>query len=276
MNLTDTIYSLDVLDNYKMTLNCNVNYITNKYNKLVIEFIKFILEQLKIDKVNLFKFIVLRGYDTMSNVFLIMLFYTKNIDLTFYYCQKSYYYYVEYINQILEVQNVYLNLSSRDAITYVYTKTIYEINHTIKKNISLNTNNDTNDIFDLINEYSKTYRNIIEIILNHVFINQNQNQNQTMNTIIIDKLEIICDKFNIIQFEKLDNYLTLNKFINIIFNTEIEINNLFEILFLIVKNLIKNKNNINKINKNIISAEILITKLNTIKEPLDCIQFLLK
>jgi len=87
----DNIYSLQILKNYNKTLDCNLNNVMNKYLELIIEYFKFILEKLKINNINISRFIILRGYDTITNIFLKLLLYTKNIDLTFYHYQKSYY-----------------------------------------------------------------------------------------------------------------------------------------------------------------------------------------
>jgi hypothetical protein len=80
-------YSLNQNDNYKEKINKDLSYILNKYVELIIEYIKFITEKINIKKNNYFTFIFIRGYDTITSVFKIMLYYTKNVDLTFYHCQ---------------------------------------------------------------------------------------------------------------------------------------------------------------------------------------------
>ena len=77
---------------------------------------------------NYLKFIVIRGIETLTHVFNTILHYTKNLEITYLHSQKAYYYYIEFISQISEDQNIFLQLSSNDAIMYVYKKTIYNIN----------------------------------------------------------------------------------------------------------------------------------------------------
>ena len=62
-----------------------------------------------------------------------LLLYTKNLELVNYHCQKSYYYYVEFIGQIGDDNHSFLQLNSKDATLFVYKKTIFEINNDFKK-----------------------------------------------------------------------------------------------------------------------------------------------
>ena len=59
--------------------------------------------------------------------------YTKNLDLTVYHCKKAYLFYVEFIGQIGDDNNSYLQLNSKDATLFVYKKTIFEINNEYRK-----------------------------------------------------------------------------------------------------------------------------------------------
>ena len=79
------------------------------------------------------KFIIQRGLITITNVFNIILFYSKNLDMAYYHSQKAYYFYVEFIGQISEEHNTFLQLSSRDAILFIYKKTIFDIHNECKK-----------------------------------------------------------------------------------------------------------------------------------------------
>ena len=104
-----------------------------KYSELLIEYTKFIVENIQIKNKSYSKFIIIRGLDTITNVFTTILYYTKNLDLTFFHCQKSYYFYVEFISQISEAEKLFLQLSSRDASTYVYKKTLFDLNNSVLK-----------------------------------------------------------------------------------------------------------------------------------------------
>ena len=70
MSNKDNNYSLQNVENYKKEFNCNVSEIVEKYSELIIEYFKFIMENIKIKSSKLSKFIIIRGLDTITNVFL--------------------------------------------------------------------------------------------------------------------------------------------------------------------------------------------------------------
>ena len=90
-----------------------------------------------------------------SNIF----YYTKNLELSFYHTQKAYYIYIEFIEQISDDNVTFLQLSSKDAILFVYKKTIFELNNECKKNnkeLSLEEQN----ILGTVNLYINMYKKI--------------------------------------------------------------------------------------------------------------------
>ena len=142
-------YSLYSIDNYKKTINVTINDIFEKYNLLIIEYFKLNITG---------KFIISRGLDTISHVFELMLFYTKNIDMTYYHSQKAFYFYGEFISQIIEDPNNYLQLSSKDASLFVYKKTIFEI---MQKNVNMITEEDKHKL-SILNIYITILKKICE------------------------------------------------------------------------------------------------------------------
>lgn len=154
--------------NFNTKLNCNLSEILQKYVSLILEYTDFISEKVNIKNKKYYDYLYNRGLDTISHVFLLILFYTKNLDITYYHSQKAFYFYVEFIEQILDVQHSFLNLSSRDATMFVYKKTVYEINNEYRKMIDNNeTNNNgigTKDVkFDLLNSYIEIYKMLIRL-----------------------------------------------------------------------------------------------------------------
>lgn len=127
-------YSLHNNENYKKELEPEISDVVIKISELFIDYFKFITENIKLKKTNFSRFIVTRGLDTIINVFNHILLYTKNLDVTYFHCQKAFYLYVEFVGQISEDEKMFLQLSSRDASTYVYKKTIFEINNETKEN----------------------------------------------------------------------------------------------------------------------------------------------
>lgn len=241
-------YSLHNLENYKNILNVSIEEIVKTYKEIIHDFLKFILENLKI-KTNMYsKFIILRGVDTITNVFNIILYYTKNLELTFYHCQKSYYYYVEFIEQISEDQHVFLQLNSRDASTYVFKKTIYELKHDIIGNITFCS--DENKIkLDNVNEYIFFLKNTLELIFQKINL---EYHNLEKKIEIIKKIHVIFNVISLLKLDKKSSKILYYFFEKItIIEKEIDIDLYLEILFGIVKKTIKNMDkSIRNIEKN--------------------------
>ena len=221
-------YSLHNVDNFNKTLDISVNDVVEKYTNLVIEYLNFIYENIKVQNLTYSKFIVIRGLETITNVFSIILYYTKNIDITYFQCQKSFYYYIEFIGQITEEQHTFLQLNSRDAITYVYKKTLFEINNDFRKNMSSPTKENIQK-FDLINEYIKIYKIILLKIIN---------TETKINTNYIDNFKIFCIKLNNIKID-IDNLNILGSLITILDNKIDNTDIFFKIILFITKKINK-------------------------------------
>ena len=121
-SLQNTQYSLYNLENYKSSISNSFEDIIKIYDMLIAEYGK-------VNKKHPQNFIISRGLDTISHVFIMMLFYSKNLNMSYYHSQKAFYYYIEFIEQITGDTNC-LQLSSKDAMMFVYKKTIFEINQT--------------------------------------------------------------------------------------------------------------------------------------------------
>jgi hypothetical protein len=81
--------------------------------------------------------IIYIGLNTVIHIFRITFMKYKNIEITSHYCRQGFLYYLEYINQIsnIELQNT---LNINDAITFVYSKTLTEKSESIISNIEIN------------------------------------------------------------------------------------------------------------------------------------------
>lgn len=265
----DNSYSLENVDNYHKELEQDINEVVNKYFELIKEYLNFIYDNIKIRNKQYIRFIVKRGLDTITNVFLNILYYTKNLNLTYFHCQKSFYFYVEFIGQITEDQHVYLQLSSRDAATYVYRKTIFEINNEFRKNINL-PSKQISEKFDIINLYIEIYKLIAGKLENSYkekensetsdkseYLNLENEDNNYKNKSINENLIKINSKIQmlILNIDELKNlYLLLD-----ILDTKIQNENKFiEIILLYLKKTVKNNNLLLKIRDKIYNEELNI------------------
>ena len=135
---TNHLHLLNNSDNYKKNIVSSFGEIVDKYMKLLIEYIHFTMEHINNNTVTIKnneynKFIFGKGMDTITHVFTLLLYYSKNVELAYYHSQKAFYFYIEFISQISDDQNTFLNLSSRDAVMFVYKKTIFNIQGDIQK-----------------------------------------------------------------------------------------------------------------------------------------------
>lgn len=126
--------------NYNKSLNENTKEVLQKFCGLINEYLFHITENIIIQNHEYYIFIVLRGLNTIKHIFNILLLYTKNLELTIYHTKKAYLFYVEFIGQIREDNNSYLQLNSKDATLFVYKKTIFEINNEYRKQFVLQEN----------------------------------------------------------------------------------------------------------------------------------------
>jgi hypothetical protein len=127
MKNEETKHSLTNPDNYMKSIDCNISVVIEKYLNLIIDYYNNIYSVVHLKNQKYSKYIIIRGLDTLTNVFLNILSSTKNAELTYFHCQKAFYFYIEFIDQISDDEKTFLQLTSRDATTYVYKKTVFEI-----------------------------------------------------------------------------------------------------------------------------------------------------
>uniref|UniRef100_A0A6C0ERH4 Uncharacterized protein n=1 Tax=viral metagenome TaxID=1070528 RepID=A0A6C0ERH4_9ZZZZ len=232
----DTNNSLHNIDNYKKELTSSIFEIIDKYFKLINEYFKFIIENIKFKNTSYSKFIVIRGLSTITNVFSYLLYYTKNIELTIYHCQKSFYFYIEFVEQITEDEKMFLQLTSRDATTYVYKKTIFDINSEYKKIFAICSEESLNK-FNMINIYINIYRTVINKIL--------QLDNLKYNKSNIDYFEQIHHKLHNLNLNKLQ-LSNIENFIEQIYDKIDDSKFFFETILIFIKKINKNLDLIQK------------------------------
>lgn len=169
----DVKIKLNNKENYLNDINYDI--IFDKYISLLIQYTFFINTNEELLKNKNIYFIYEKGLELINNIFCIIILYTKNIDLAYYNVQKSYYFYVEFINQIEQIQLTDLKLTCNDAILFVFKKTIYEIDNDVKKNIII-----TNDniYINLKNSIININKKILDLVcINNIFENtQNINK----------------------------------------------------------------------------------------------------
>jgi len=169
--------SLQNLENYKNDYTNTTSEIFTKYTGLISEYLIQCIENIFFKNTNYYKYVLVKGIETLTHVFKLLLLYTKNLSLAYSHCQKSLYYYVEFICQIGDDTHSFLQLNTKDASLFVYKKTIFDINNehrkefaSIKNSCSITTNTDmllklyTHYVSLLIYDYSFSAQNKILFI----------------------------------------------------------------------------------------------------------------
>jgi hypothetical protein len=242
MNMKQTInnkYSLHETENFNKELTITPNTVMVKYTELLGEYTKFIIENIKIKNPNYSKFIIIRGLDTITHVFMSILYYTKNLDITYFHCQKSFYFYVEFISQISEAEKLFLQLSSRDAATYVYKKTLFDLNNNVLKT---QCSNETKLKFDIIGELIKIQKTILLNVLDGGSIRDH------LKVASIQEFEEIAGKLNSLTLG-LDKTIQLTRIVDILYHKSDEL--FLNLVTQIINKLISNPDSLDSVEQKI-------------------------
>jgi hypothetical protein len=235
-------YLLNNVDNYKPIIQNTPCEILTKFTKVLIEYMRLISEKNNIKNKQYYIFIFERGIETLIHIFSMIFYYTKNLELTYYHSQKAYYFYIEFIEQISDDTITFLQLSSRDALMFVYKKTIFEINNDYKKKCIPSTN-DEKIIIDYIDLSIPLYKKLVSFMLNHKdFKYENKLEYINMYCDKIQDLNIILTRYK----KKESIYFFINLLENKNLEPSVSICQFFKLLeeFIIkLKNYSKEKNN---------------------------------
>jgi hypothetical protein len=96
-----TQYVLYNVENYKPLIQNTPQEILAKFVEVIIEYMRLIAEKINIKNKQYYVFIFERGIEILIHVFSMVFYYTKNLELTFYHSQKSYYFSWNLLNRFL-------------------------------------------------------------------------------------------------------------------------------------------------------------------------------
>ena len=263
-------YTLYNTENYNKTLNNTLQEILPNFMNIMTEYMKFISEKITMKKKAYYLFIVERGIDTLIHVFSMIFYYTKNLPLTIYHTQKAYYFYIEFIEQISDDNVTFLQLSSRDAVLFVYKKTIYDLNNEYKKNMVKITEAEE-EVFEIIKLYTQIYKKTIIFLINHsefAYDKKKENINY-----FCEKMQLLNNSLN--KGKLKNNYLKcINEIIQLLIHNQVKINNFFNITEDFIKQLQTKKktieditiiNKIHDLNACIDETELIMLTANIFK-----------
>lgn len=163
----DEMYSLKNPTVYLNANICTPNSICSHYRQIVIEYFDAAVKQqtnMLIKHNDIFKYILIRGLETITHVFVLVMHYTHNIDAACYHSQRGIILYLEFISQIHESVNNFLKMTSRDAVMYVYKKTIFLLKRELVRGEIINKSND-NTMSDTVCSDIDVYKRDISFYL---------------------------------------------------------------------------------------------------------------
>jgi hypothetical protein len=219
-------YSLINTNNYNDFLISNLKEIINNYIHILLNYILLFNQKIKMDDNNIKFFILKKGISTINHVFLFILYFTKNLEVTFYHSQHSYIFYLEFIEQLNFNSSNTIKISINDAITFVYKKNIYNVNNSIN-----NITEQEKQTFEQIEELLKIYSEIIDIFI-------------SPNNFDLLELKNIIDNFqnNFSKIKNKNNVNVIYYFLNLLFIIDIHNSEKNKLLFLFINEINLRKN----------------------------------
>ena len=249
-------------DNYKKKLDIPNSEIFNNYTSLINEYSNFFIDNTFIQKQTYFNYVYIKGIETISSVFKLLLLYTKNLALTIFHCQKSFYYYIEFIGQIGDSNHQFLQLNSKDATLFVFKKTVFEINSDHRKIFTSPTGNEL-EKFNYIEQLIRYCNTLIKYALDHNDIVDKTIREQHMKDNCNNVLRI-CNKANVSvdssTSKKIDNSYKLeilNNFVDVISTKVCSVKKLFEVIESLHKKLGKNSTDVENVLKNMYNSKLI-------------------
>ena len=245
--------SLENIENYKKNINNSYVEIITKYMLLINEYFTLCLDTIHISNEEYYKYVIMKGIETINHVFKILLLYTKNLNITYYYCQKSLYYYVEFISQIGDNNHIFLKLNSCDASLFVFKKSIYELNQEHRKTFIMY--EEDTIIMKSVEKCITIYNNIIENIL-YKIENKGKEMN-ILNMVEIKTKNIFKQLLNVFEKEEelLNNEL-MNEYINKVLLLTEDNENIIDYINLFLEKI--KKSELNNIKNKLYEGEIKI------------------
>jgi hypothetical protein len=208
-------FDLSNIKNYNRKFKKDLSFYTKEYlllMKEIVEYLEKFIEHGNTKK----QYIILKGIESINHIFLIILLYTKNLSLTLYHCKKSFLYYIEFISQIGEEGNSYLQLNSKDAILFIYRKSIFDINNEARQVFEIEEDDEIK--MDSLRNLAYMFKDFYFLLVNNI-VYKKENDVNNLNSEIVKIVELLNKKklTNEEFYEKIKyliNYFTINNVTN--------------------------------------------------------------
>ena len=203
VEINNKLYNLQLEETYEIYIDIPIKEIIINYTTLLNYYVIYSIENVKTKNINIFN----KGFSLISNVFITILMYTRSLNTTIHHTQKAILYYIEYITQITDKdENMFFNLTLKDAIVYVYTKTIYDINEKVRANYVMT--KFENELFKNLQHLILNYNNLV-LFLSRLDIFQEQDISEKKEILLNLHLlfnEYVLKYYNNIYSDKINLY----------------------------------------------------------------------
>tara|TARA_B100001093_G_scaffold520080_1_gene612546 strand:+ start:12609 stop:13430 length:822 start_codon:yes stop_codon:yes gene_type:complete len=236
-------------NNYKpLNLLENKDDILNEYCIIFNEFIFHYMRTAILKDSTQYSYILIKGIEMLNHIFNMLFIYTKNHHLIKYQLKKSYLYYVEFINQIRDEGHSFLQLTSKDAILYVYKKTIFEINNDFKKKYSSTV--DEKEIINNILQKTNIYVLLLTHVINSKYMIENTvNSKNEIHKLLKQSLKIYHKFIKVNNLKNNETLELVKELLNLINLYEINIHIKLDIISYFINKLQKNTITVDKLRR---------------------------
>jgi len=221
--MNETMFCLKTQSNYHTSINSTINEIISLYNLLINEYTKTFFEK-NIKNEYIFD----TGLNTVTNVFRQLLINTRNLKITYYHSQQSYYIFLDFVSQLNNMNVSFLNLQTKDAINFTLRKTIFNINPNSKPL----SEEDINNIY-ILDKLINIQLNIFFKYSNYISKKKDFENLLLHNNTLKD---LLCSKKK--DTNIYDNILCFQDFLK---DKQLDISEYFEILTIIIGTIFKKK-----------------------------------
>ena len=153
-------FILQNLENYQKQLYDEPTDLFMKYIELNNNYLMLCIENIQIQDENYKKYVIKKGGETIEHIFNFLLYYTLNPDLTYHHCEQGFIYYIEFIGQMItNGDSTGLGLTTKDAVLFVFKKTIFDISKEYRDTNPIKSEDDKK--LKMIKNLTSTYKNIL-------------------------------------------------------------------------------------------------------------------
>lgn len=160
----------------------HINEYISKYVIIITEFILYNSSKKHYRTLDYNQYVTHQGIQTLFHIYHQLLMHTKNIDLVSYHVQKAYYYYIEFISQINKEQHSFLQFNIKDAIMFIYKKTIFNLDKQLTN--ALNISKDEEHILRTLYDITNKINHLLIYVTDIIRINSNNDDDNNDNNLI--------------------------------------------------------------------------------------------